>query len=147
MSEVKHVLPQQPGYYWAKWRIASDATNEELADTLPSHDWEIVEVHSNVLGWEEETDEQNPERLSVSVCGVSETQWRDGFVWGDFIAPLNPASGVHSSEAFAWASSKPYRKNHLMSAAQYNSALPRNRVDFDIPLFARPDASRDMAEA
>ena len=36
---------------------------------------------------------------------------------------------------YAWASSKPYRLNHLMSAAQYSNALPKNRVDFDIPLY------------
>lgn len=146
MSDTARTLPQQPGYYWAKWRIASDATPES-DDCTPCDDWEIVQVNWNITEWEFQTDTQNPERLSVSVCGVTEVQWRDGFVWGDFIAPLKPASGVHSSEAFAWASSKPYRKNHLMSAAQYNSALPRNRVDFDIPLFARPDTSRDMAEA
>ena len=37
-------------------------------------------------------------------------------------------------KVIAYASSKDCRKNHLMSAAQYESALPKNRVDFDIPL-------------
>jgi hypothetical protein len=48
------------------------------------------------------------------------------------------AQGVTVPEGwqlYAWASSKPYRLNHLMSAAQYTNALPKNRVDFDIPLY------------
>jgi hypothetical protein len=131
----KHQMPQKPGYYWAKWRIAADDTHE--GDELtPSDSWEIVQVNWNVSGWEDETDEENPERLSVLVPGVREVQWRDCFVWGDFIASLKPEAGVHSSEAMAWASSKPYRKNHLMTASQYNSAPARKRIDFDIPLFA-----------
>ena len=80
-------MPQQPGYYWAKWKIASDGTFE--GDELtPSSEWEIVQVNTNIIGWEDETDEENPERLSVSVPGVREVQWRDGFVWGSFVAAL-----------------------------------------------------------
>jgi hypothetical protein len=48
--------------------------------------WEIVQVNANHVNWE-----QNPmedEALSVSVPGVRETQWRDCFVWGDFVAEL-----------------------------------------------------------
>lgn len=84
------LLPQKPGYYWAKWRIATDATHEG-DDLTPSNTWEIVQVNANVHGCENEAD--YPERLSVSVPGVREVQWRDGFVWGDFVAPLeNPPS-------------------------------------------------------
>lgn len=36
------------------------------------------------------------------------------------------------SKIIAYASST--RPNHLWSAAQYNSALPKNRIDADIPL-------------
>lgn len=80
-------MPQQPGYYWAKWQIAADGTVE--GDELtPAIDWEIVQVNWNILGWESLSDDENIERLSVSVCGVEMTQWRDCFLWGDFIAPL-----------------------------------------------------------
>lgn len=40
----------------------------------------------------------------------------------------------------AYASSKDWRKNHLMSAAQYKSALSKNIADFDIALYAIPMA-------
>lgn len=74
-------MPQEPGYYWAKWQIASDGTHE--GDELtPAAEWEIVQVNENVFCWEDFTDEEEPERLSVSVPGVRETQWRDCFVWG-----------------------------------------------------------------
>lgn len=42
------------------------------------------------------------------------------------------------AEIIAYASST--RPNHLWSAAQYNSALPKNRSDADIPLVALSDA-------
>lgn len=80
-------MPQEPGYYWAKWQIATDDTHEG-GDLTPAANWEIVQVNANIASWQEETDEENPERLSVSVTGVRETQWRDCFVWGAFVAPL-----------------------------------------------------------
>lgn len=81
-------LPQKPGYYWAKWQIASDETLE--GDELtPACNWEIVQVNDNINGWQDLTDEEDPERLSVSVAGVRETQWRDCFVWGAFVSDLN----------------------------------------------------------
>jgi hypothetical protein len=40
-------------------------------------------------------------------------------------------------EPVAWGSSDPTRLNQLMSAAQYKSALPKNRAYFDVPLYAR----------
>ncbi|MBZ5761541.1 hypothetical protein LAV84_18505 [Rhizobium sp. VS19-DR104.2] len=89
-TNIKNGLPQKPGYYWAKWRIASDATDDDLSDTLPSDHWEIVEVNDNISTWASLTDEQNPERLSVAVFGVTATQWRDCFVWGEFISDLKP---------------------------------------------------------
>ena len=45
-----------------------------------------MQVNANVMSWEDDPAED--EALSVSVPGVRETQWRDGFVWGEFIAPL-----------------------------------------------------------
>ena len=38
----------------------------------------------------------------------------------------------------AWMSSDPARANQLMSAAQYKSALPKNRECFDMPLYRWP---------
>ena len=64
-----------PGYYWAKWRIASDDTHE--GDELtPSDTWEIVQVNDN------NGEPGTPEELSVSVSGVREVQWPDCFVCG-----------------------------------------------------------------
>ncbi|RWH52267.1 MAG: hypothetical protein E5V72_01465 [Mesorhizobium sp.] len=79
-------MPMKPGYYWAKWRIAAEGTVE--GDELtPSDFWEIVQVNENDPNWERNPAEDMA--LSVSLSGVSETQWRDCFVWGDFVAPLN----------------------------------------------------------
>lgn len=79
-------FPLKPGYYWAKWRIAAEGTVE--GDELtPSDFWEIAQVNENDPNWERNPAEDRA--LSVSLCGVSETQWRDCFVWGDFVAPLH----------------------------------------------------------
>ncbi|RWD43908.1 hypothetical protein [Mesorhizobium sp.] len=79
-------MPMKPGYYWAKWRIAAEGTVE--GDELtPSDFWEITQVNENDPDWERNPAEDMA--LSVSLCGVSETQWRDCFVWGDFVAPLH----------------------------------------------------------
>lgn len=78
-------IPMKPGYYWAKWRIASNGTHE--GDELtPSDKWEIVQVNANFLCWEDDPAED--EALSVSVPGVREMQWRDCFVWGEFVATI-----------------------------------------------------------
>jgi len=67
--------PTAPGFYWAKWRIASEGTRE--ADELtPSDDWEVVEVFENCIN------KQDPEYLMVFVPGVEKGQPLDGFVWG-----------------------------------------------------------------
>lgn len=82
-TEVRAMsIPMKPGYYWAKWRIASDGTHEGEHLT-PSDTWEIVQVNDNNVD-----DPADDEYLSVSVPGVRETQWRDDFVWGEFVAPL-----------------------------------------------------------
>ncbi len=44
-----------------------------------------------------------------------------------------------SLEIIAYASSSEYRKNQLVSAAQYKSALPKNVVEFDVPLVRLTD--------
>ena len=87
---MENKIPLKPGYYWAKWRIASDDT-PEMEDYTPSDRWEIVEVDVNDHHADSPAE---PEALSVSVCGVQTTQWRDCFVWGDFVAPIERTSMV-----------------------------------------------------
>lgn len=89
---IANSMPQEPGYYWAKWRIAADSTHE--GDELtPSDTWEIVQVNWNISGWQNLTDEEEPERLLVSVAGVREAQGRDGFFWGGKVADLEAGPG------------------------------------------------------
>ncbi len=77
--------PNKEGYYWAKWRMTGgDSPEEKEADSyLPSDNWEIVEVNDN------NGEPGTLEEYSVSLCGVAATQWRDCFIWGDYVAPLN----------------------------------------------------------
>jgi hypothetical protein len=49
------------------------------------------------------------------------------------------------SEIIAYASTSEFRKNHLMSAAQYKNALSKNVVEFDIPLVAKSDLDKHRA--
>ena len=44
---------------------------------------------------------------------------------------------LETAVVVAWASSKAYRMNHLMSAAQYESCAEKNRTEFDIPLVTK----------
>lgn len=91
MSKQVSEIPLKPGYYWAQWRIPADGTHE-ASELCPSLEWEIVQVNANQLNWE--ADPAEDEALSVSVPGVRETQWRDCFVWGEFVAPLERRGGV-----------------------------------------------------
>lgn len=84
-------FPLSPGYYWAKWRIPAEGTHEgELM--CPFETWEIVQVNPNSVDWADDPTED--EALSVLVPGVRETQWRDCFIWGAFVAPLDPATAL-----------------------------------------------------
>lgn len=80
-------LPQEPGHYWAKWLTAAEGTIEG-DEITPALRWEIVQVNVNALNWKLLTDEQDMDRLSVFVPGVQQTQRRDFFLWGEFVAPL-----------------------------------------------------------
>lgn len=51
------------------------------------------------------------------------------------IAPTQDVSAI----PIAWASSVGWRANQLMSAEQYRQCLPKNRADFDVPLYG-PEA-------
>lgn len=55
-------------------------------------------------------------------------------IYRNMLAAAPPAS----AEPVAWASSDPKRLNQLLSAAQYRSCAPKNRVGFDVPLYAAP---------
>ena len=51
---------------------------------------------------------------------------------------------MSKQEPLAYASSVEWRKNHLMSKAQYDSCLPKNRVDFDVPLYASKSEEQEL---
>lgn len=80
---MSNEIPLKPGFYWAKWRIPAEGTFE--GDKLcPSNTWVIVEVWVNTIDWYNNPTEE--EALMVSIPGVRETQLRDCFVWGEFVA-------------------------------------------------------------
>lgn len=81
MPKYEANMPQKPGYYWGRWMIPADGTIEG-DDMTPAFDWEIVQVNDN------NGTPGTLEELSVAVPGVQQTQWRDCFLWGDFVAPL-----------------------------------------------------------
>jgi len=67
--------PSKAGFYWGKWKIASEGTIE--GDLLtPSDEWEVMHVVENCL------DESSPEYLMVMVPGVEKAQAVDNFFWG-----------------------------------------------------------------
>jgi len=76
----------KPGYYWARWTVAAKGTHEGRELTPSPFDMEIVQVNGNHVNWQDHPEED--EALSVSVPGVREVQWRDGFLWGEFVADL-----------------------------------------------------------
>lgn len=89
-KERVSAIPMKPGYYWAKLRVPAEGPHE--ADLWGFNDtWEIVQVNENVVDWADDPAED--EALSVSVPGIRETQWRECFVWGEFVAPLNKGAG------------------------------------------------------
>ena len=54
---------------------------------------------------------------------------------------------VELPEAVAYKSSLEWRLNHLMSRRQYDSCLPKNRVDFDVPLYTADQLTKAVQEA
>lgn len=77
-------VPQEPGFYWAKWRIPEDGTADEDQFVFVDK-WEAVEVHA-ALG---ETDAD----FRVSVAGVERTQSVENFVWAMPVRPIqSPAA-------------------------------------------------------
>ena len=98
-------IPVKPGYYWAKWRIPAEDTHEGNLMT-PSDVWEIVQVNVNSVDWDDDPLEH--EALTVAIPGVRESQWRDCFIWGDFVAPLGDCASECPSPA------RPARKTEAM---------------------------------
>ena len=70
-------IPKQPGYYWAKWKLASEGTADYDEELLPEDNWTPVEVFMNCI------DEKDPEHLLVSIIGVEKSQAIENFFWGD----------------------------------------------------------------
>jgi len=81
MTESKPKLPRNPGFYWAKWRIADEGTRDG-DEATPSDKWEVVEVFMN------STEPTDDEYMRVSIPGVDRSQHITNFVWGP--GPLKP---------------------------------------------------------
>jgi hypothetical protein len=76
-------LPREPGFYWAKWRIAAEGTRDG-DEFMPSNKWEVVEVIQNSF-------ENEDDHFLVHVCGVEKGQWIHDFFWDD--GPLMAPGG------------------------------------------------------
>ncbi|RUV07980.1 hypothetical protein EOA79_02510 [Mesorhizobium sp. M1A.F.Ca.IN.020.03.2.1] len=77
-ADPAKVIPDKAGFYWAKWRIPEDGTDDE--EHFVAVDWwEVVEVHDSLGG---------DEPLRASIAGVRQTQSLENFVWHKPIAPL-----------------------------------------------------------
>ena len=81
------MTPTKPGFYWAKWKIATPETHEGK-ELTPCNSWNVVEVWANTLdaaiGREPQCEaDAEIEPFGVSVPGVRETQWPDQFFWGE----------------------------------------------------------------
>lgn len=79
---IANSMPQEPGYYWAKWQKATDDTPDR-ENCTPIDEWEIVEVG-----------EEHPYvPLYVLVPGVTTAQLLECFTWGAKVAELNAGPG------------------------------------------------------
>ena len=92
-----------------------------------------------------------PELVQLKMGASCVDLFREPQPGGIDFAPIYAAPSATERDAVvepvAYASSKEWRKNHLMSAAQYKSALPKNVVDFDIPLYATlPNEALERSE-
>ena len=78
-------LPLKPGYYWARLTAPTEGAFEGELWNPSVASWEIVEVWANHVNWDRDP-ANDDESLAVSVPGIRETQWRDCFQWGEFVA-------------------------------------------------------------
>lgn len=73
MPKPELKMPDSPGYFWAKWRIPEDGTEDE--DNFISIDrWECVEVTINSY-------DDTKDNFVVLICGVAKAQSLENFVW------------------------------------------------------------------
>ena len=85
------------------------------------------------------------EALKMALEHFETWNHEDSIFDGEFdkeITAIKEALAQPEQEPVAYASSVDWRKNHLMSKAQYDNCLPKNRVDFDVPLYTSPPASK-----
>lgn len=78
-------IPKEPGFYWAFWLTATDATVEK-EELVPAIKWEIVEVDFNMMGG----DPDHPEYWLVAVPGVQAHQFVGNFMWGPRVPNYKP---------------------------------------------------------
>lgn len=78
-------VPTNPGYYWAKWRIADKGTDPGIARILPMKTWEIVQVWFDAFQFDTDG---NKESFRVDVMGIAASQSIDNFFWGNNPTPL-----------------------------------------------------------
>lgn len=79
MTKPEPTLPQETGFYWAKWFIPEDGTADE-DKFVRTNCWEVVSVVS-AFG---ETDDD----FRVEVPGVERTQSIENFMWAQPCRPI-----------------------------------------------------------
>jgi hypothetical protein len=79
VAKQEPTLPEQTGYYWAKWFIPEDGTEDE-DKFVRTNLWEVVSV-INAYG-ETEAD------FRVEVHGVARTQSVENFKWAQPCTPI-----------------------------------------------------------
>lgn len=72
---TKYPTPTEEGHYWAKLKLAEEPDNNSV-------DWEVVQVHDNIMRPWCEADIETGECMMVMVPGIERGQLIDAFVWG-----------------------------------------------------------------
>ncbi len=80
-TPTHYPTPNGKGFFWAKWRVASEGTADS-DELTPSDRWEVVHVFENGL------EQDEPEFLMAFVLGVDQVQALENFIWGP--GPLTP---------------------------------------------------------
>ena len=85
-SHVKYPTPTEPGYYWAKWRLAEDGSQTKRNDDPDqpwNGDWEPVKVVANHIDYKNDPEDG----LYVDVADEPVVQKIGNFIWGPKIEP------------------------------------------------------------
>ena len=85
------MIPTEEGFYWAKWKIASEGTREG-DDLTPSNEWEVMHVVEN------SNDPDDTNHLMVMVPGVEKWQPVENFFWAKQINRVMPKGHVSVAE-------------------------------------------------